>query len=144
MMGKSARGLRPRITTEVISPAKGVPCMIKEGPLVLLFLAICLSLASAPVYGLSCEGTIVDKDATKSEVREACGEPACIRSPKDTFVDKAGIFVPLAMDEEWIYNPGAGRFVHYVRFYQGKVVDVRSGGFGWSGDRECGEIPPPR
>ena len=118
--------------------------MIRKCSFILHILAICLALASARVHGFSCGGRIVGKGTTESEVREACGEPTCIRSPKDTFVDRAGIFVPLAMDEEWIYNPGAGRFVDYVRFYQGKVVDVRSDGFGWSGDRECDEIPPPR
>lgn len=118
--------------------------MIRKGSLVFLFLAIWLSSASAPLYGLSCQGRIVGKGDTESEVREACGEPACVRRPKDVFVDKGGVFVPLAMDEEWIYNPGPGRFVNYIRFYQGKVVDVRSDGFGWTGDRECNEIPPPR
>jgi len=91
-----------------------------------------------------CNGGLVTKGSTKEEGREACGEPACIRRPQEIFVYKAGMYVPLAMDREWIYNPGPGRFVRFIRFYQGKVVDQRPGGFGWEGERDCDDVPPPR
>jgi hypothetical protein len=87
---------------------------------------------------------MVGKGSSRAEVREACGEPACIRRPQEIFVFKSGIYVPLAMDEEWIYNPGSERFLQYIRFYQGRVVDQRPGDFGWYGEQDCDSIPPPR
>lgn len=107
-----------------------------------LAFGLCLPLVARG--GPVCQGRWVSKGMSKDEVRELCGEPACVRRPKDVLVEKWGIYFPLAMDEEWIYNPGTGRFVEYIRFYQGEVVDVRSDGFGWTGDRDCNEIPPPR
>ncbi len=109
---------------------------------ILTLLALGVGVPSA--HGFICDGGIVAKGSTRAEVRASCGDPTCTRRPKEIFTDKAGIFVPLAMDEEWIYNPGPGRFITFIRFYQGKVVDRRTGGFGWDGERDCGSIPPPR
>jgi len=111
-----------------------------------LFISILLLGPGVPIANADyCNGGLVSKGSTREEVREACGEPACIRRPKEIFVYKAGRYVPLAMDQEWIYNPGPGRFVRFIRFYQGKVVDQRPGDFGWEeGARECRDIPAPR
>ena len=49
----------------------------------------------------------------------------------------------MAADQEWIYNFGPTQFVQFIRFYQGKVVFVQSGGYGWSGKRECKDIKFP-
>jgi hypothetical protein len=108
-----------------------------------LGLASLLVTALEPAYGLRCSGKIIDAGTTKAEVREACGEPVCIRKPETVFVWKGGIYWPMAADEEWIYNFGPTQFVQFIRFYQGKVVFVESGGYGWSGKRECKDIKFP-
>jgi Protein of unknown function (DUF2845) len=114
-------------------------------------LLICAALVAAfspgmvlkPAYGLRCSGRIIDSGNTKAEVREACGEPFCTRRPDTVFVNKGGIYWPMAADEEWIYNFGSGQFVQFIRFYQGKVVFIQSGGYGWTGERECKDIEFP-
>jgi len=107
--------------------------------------ACLLMIAAVPRAGAQfCDNGLVTKGSTQAEVRKACGEPACIRRPQEIFVDKAGVYVPLAMDQEWIYNPGPYRFLFYIRFYQGKVVDQRVGDFGWEGKTDCRDLPPPR
>jgi hypothetical protein len=103
-----------------------------------------LSLALAqPAFGLRCSGKIIDNGLTKDEVRKFCGEPLCTRRPGTVFVKKSGIYWPMAADEEWVYNFGSGQFIQFIRFYQGKVVFIESGGFGWTGgpERECKDIP---
>ncbi len=90
---------------------------------------------------LRCQGKIIDNGNTKAEVREFCGEPTCTRRPGTVFVNKAGIYVPMAADEEWVYNSGPGNFVRFIRFYYGKVVFIQSGGYGWTGERECADVP---
>jgi len=118
--------------------------MIQRFSVVLLFLLVFSTVPPVSASGVNCQGRWVSKGMSKKEVTELCGEPACVRRPKDVLVERGGIYFPLAMDEEWIYNPGPGRFVEYIRFYQGEVVDVRSDGFGWNGDKDCEEIPPPQ
>jgi len=105
---------------------------------------VILGAGGHPAHAMVCDGGMVGMGSSRAEVREACGEPACIRRPREIFVYKSGRYVPLAMDEEWIYNPGPERFLRFFRFYQGKVVDQRPGDFGWYGEQDCGSIPPPR
>jgi hypothetical protein len=108
-----------------------------------LALAAALSLISAaePALGFRCAGRIIDTGSTKAEVREFCGEPTCTRRPATVFVRKGGIYWPMAADEEWVYNLGPGQFVRFIRFYQGKVVFIDTGAYGWTGERECKDVP---
>ena len=103
--------------------------------------AFCLMAVAEPALGLRCAGKIIDSGNTKAEVRKFCGEPTCTRRPGTVFVRKAGIYWPMAADEEWVYNFGTGKLVKFIRFYQGKVVFIDSGGFGWTGDRDCDDVP---
>ena len=108
-----------------------------------LGVAFCLAMALEPAYALRCSGKIIGNGKTKAEVREACGEPVCTRRPETVFVRKGGVYWPMAADEEWIYNFGSSQFIQFIRFYQGKVVFIQSGGYGWTGERECKDIPFP-
>lgn len=115
-------------------------------PLGTLLLFVLLSISSSPAWGMRCGTDLVSKGDTKAEVQEACGPPACIRTPRSATILKwkAGIYWPLATDEEWVYNFGPDRFVRYVRFYQGKLVDTEAGGYGWtseSGKNACADEP---
>ena len=103
--------------------------------------ALFLMGIAEPASALRCSGKIIDNGNTKAEVREYCGEPTCTRKPGTVFVKKSGIYWPMAADEEWVYNQGPGQLVRFIRFYYGKVVFIESGGYGWTGDRECKDIP---
>lgn len=107
-------------------------------------IAAFLFLAGADrAEALRCSGKIIDSGNTKAEVRKFCGEPACTRKPGTVFVKKSGVYWPMAADEEWVYNFGSGQFIQFIRFYQGKVVFIESGGYGWAGERDlaCEGIP---
>ena len=105
--------------------------------------SLALAVALEPAYALRCSGSIIGNGKTKEEVREACGEPVCIRRPETVFVRKGGVYWPMAADEEWVYNFGSSQFVQFIRFYQGRVVFIQSGGYGWTGEKECKDIPSP-
>jgi len=115
--------------------------MEKRNLCIALLAALSLTAAAKPASGLRCNGKIIDSGVTKAEVREACGEPTCIRKPPTTLVRKAGVYWPIASDQEWVYNFGPQRFIQFIRFYQGEVVFVQSGGYGWTGERDCKDIP---
>jgi len=40
-----------------------------------------------------------------------------------------------------VYNFGPQQFVQFIRFYQGKVVFIQSGDYGWTGERDCKDVP---
>ena len=115
--------------------------MKKQFVLSALGLTLVLVMGLETAHALRCSGRIINNGKTKDEVRQACGEPVCKRRPDTVFVSKGGVYVPMAADEEWVYNFGTGRLVQFIRFYQGKVVFIDSGGFGWTGERECDDVP---
>ena len=89
---------------------------MKIGPLCLALITIfSLMGISEQASALRCQGKIIDNGNTKAEVREFCGEPTCTRRPGTVFVNKAGIYVPMDADEEWVYNSGPGNFVRFIR-----------------------------
>ena len=115
---------------------------MKTRPLYLaLIAAFSLMGVAEPASGLRCAGKIIANGKTKAEVREFCGEPTCTRRPGTVFVKKSGIYVPMAADEEWVYNFGPGQFIQLIRFYYGKVVFIQSAGYGWTGERDCADVP---
>ena len=114
---------------------------MKKRSLCFGLIAAFLLMVVEPASGLRCAGKIIDSGNTKDEVRKFCGEPTCARRPSRVFVRKGGIYWPMAADEEWVYNFGTGKLVRFIRFYQGKVVFIDSGGFGWTGERECDDVP---
>ena len=115
---------------------------MKIGPLCLALITIfSLMGITDQVSALRCQGKIIDNGNTKAEVREFCGEPTCTRKPGTVFVKKSGIYWPMAADEEWVYNFGPGQFIKLIRFYYGKVVFIQSAGYGWTGERECADVP---
>jgi len=107
--------------------------------LLFLFLFLYPHASAAHAWGMRCGSGIVSQGDTKSEVLDACGSPACTRPIESGRVLKwkAGVFWPLAADEEWVYDFGPHRFVHRVRFYHGEVVDTESGGYGTPDGRAC-------
>lgn len=106
-----------------------------------LIAALSLMGVAEPASALRCSTKIIDNGSTKAEVREFCGEPTCTRKPPTVFVRKAGIYVPMAADEEWVYNFGPTQFIQLIRFYYGKVVFIQSAGYGWTGERDCADVP---
>jgi hypothetical protein len=106
-----------------------------------LIAALSLMGVAEPASALRCSGKIIGNGKTKAEVREFCGEPACTRKPGTVFVKKSGIYWPMAADEEWVYNFGPGQFIQLIRFYYGKVVFIQSAGYGWTGERDCADVP---
>lgn len=115
---------------------------MKTGHLYLAIIgAFFLMGLAEPASALRCAGKIIANGKTKAEVREFCGEPTCTRRPGTVFVKKSGIYVPMAADEEWVYNFGPTQFIQLIRFYYGKVVFIQSAGYGWTGERDCADVP---
>jgi len=81
-----------------------------------------------------CSEQIVSVGDAKSDVIVKCGEPAWKDIRQEEFREKidAGqtrkTFVTI---EEWTYNLGPNRFVRIFTFRNGKLADIRTGGYGY-------------
>jgi hypothetical protein len=81
-----------------------------------------------------CGGPIVVIGDLKSDVLMKCGEPALKDAHQEEFGERVGnglgqtVYVTV---EEWTYNYGPNRFVRIFTFTNGKVSDIKTGGYGF-------------
>jgi len=61
-----------------------------------------------------CDGNLVQMGDTKYIVKEKCGEPTTKQE----------------LGEIWVYDFGPDRFVYYVKFSNGAVFRIYTGGYG--------------
>ena len=97
--------------------------------------------SSADAATLRCGNQLVADGASKSDVLLKCGEPMAKESRTESVGDKLkqrgedGTSTTtektvIKTIEEWTYNFGPNRLIQVVVFENGKLVDVRSGGYG--------------
>jgi hypothetical protein len=109
--------------------------------------ALVLSLATSTAQagdGLRCGSKLVSTGDTSSEVRSVCGAPDYVAQHNEKRTVRqarsvpcaAGVCVVMVEDtvdvpvEEWTYDFGPHRFLQFLRFEQGRLVRVTSGGYG--------------
>ena len=96
---------------------------------------------------LRCSGRIVSRGDTKYEVLSKCGEPTWSefyqeeRLARDfynpyVFDGRRQSRVPrfvreIVFVEEWIYNFGSTKFLRYLTFENGRLVDIEIGEYGY-------------
>jgi hypothetical protein len=103
-----------------------------------LLLCFCLAiLGLEPAWALRCGNQIVREGYRTYEVLERCGEPdyrdarveyQSIRL-RGSGVLQPGIDVERTVPiniEEWTYNFGPRRFMQWLRFENGRLVEIRS------------------
>jgi hypothetical protein len=80
-----------------------------------------------------CSEQVLSVGDTKSDVLSRCGEPTWkdtrqeeVKQRLDSGLERK-VFVTI---DDWTYNLGPNRFVRIVTFRNGKLVDIRSGGYG--------------
>lgn len=81
-----------------------------------------------------CDGQVVSIGDSKSEVILKCGEPAWkdIRQEETKERLDPGLEHKVYTTiEEWTYNLGPNRFVRILTFRNSKLVDIRTGGYGY-------------
>jgi hypothetical protein len=87
-----------------------------------------MAAAPAAADSLRCNGRLLKTGDRMYEVRKACGEPD-VRVPLyPVYTLEFGV-VPL--HEEWQYNFGPQRLLHFVRFQNGRLTVVHTGPYGF-------------
>ncbi len=86
-----------------------------------------------------CSEQIVSVGDSKSDVLAKCGDPTWKDTKQEEEKQKLdsglerNVFVTI---EEWTYNLGSNRFVRILTFRNGKLVDIKSGGYGYEMKQE--------
>jgi len=93
-----------------------------------------------------CADTIISVGDTSGELLMKCGEPDWKQSHAEEIIetlDKDSKRRTIISVDEWTYNLGPDRFMRIFKLRDGKVVDVRSGGYGsakeQAGRSQCGD-----
>ncbi|OGW34255.1 MAG: hypothetical protein A2010_00030 [Nitrospirae bacterium GWD2_57_9] len=80
-----------------------------------------------------CEGATPDRGSTRAEVSAQCGDPSWKEERQEETVSTADPDAKkrvLVTIEEWTYNLGPNRFIRIFEFRNGKLADIRTGGYG--------------
>jgi hypothetical protein len=86
-----------------------------------------------------CSEQIVSVGDRTSDVIVKCGEPAWKDIRQEEFrenIDNGQARKTFVTIEEWTYNLGPNRFVRIFTFRNGKLVDIRTGGYGYEMKRD--------
>jgi hypothetical protein len=114
--------------------------------------AILAGLAASPALaadGMSCPGGVISVGDSRLDLLGKCGAPTLVESRPAQVAEWVGDRVQGASRtvtitvETWTYDLGSSRLLQYVRLEAGKVVNVRTGGYGHAagGRRSAGDIP---
>lgn len=86
----------------------------------------------------ACDPSLLHAGDTKADAIARCGAPAASSTweePRTTAVTVESGQVPYARSivrvELWVYNLGPNQFIRMVRFEDGRVVRVETGGYGY-------------
>lgn len=119
--------------------------------LFLASLAVLVVVSTAGAGDFRCGTRLVSEGDTKFEVLEKCGQPDFVdvrhesRIKRDFFErsferrdldDPERYRFPLFVVEdveieEWTYNLGSQRFIRYLTFENGRLVDIKVGDYGY-------------
>jgi hypothetical protein len=99
---------------------------------------VILGSAVGSALALDCHGRLIVIGASPWEVTERCGEPAEIENVMKYIPQQAydhllqrsvQILVPV-QQSIWTYNFGPTRFIYFLTFQEGKLIDIKTGDYG--------------
>jgi hypothetical protein len=134
----------PLITIrEKLKPKRAVMKKVHLVFLALLSLLLILagSFSSLAGSGLRCSGRIISVGDTQDYVLDKCGEPTSIEEKTGELAwgfrhrypeshEELNHVIREIQIEVWTYNLGSTQFIRYLKFRNGKLVDIRTGGYG--------------
>ena len=94
-----------------------------------------LLVESAQADSMRCSNYIVENGDTKGDVLFKCGEPVSQSEYQEQLregVDQSREVRTTFIFNDWVYNFGPDRFMQIVTFRNGRVVEIRSGDYGYS------------
>lgn len=96
-----------------------------------IFALFPLSFASSDFM---CNGSIISEGVSKGEVLAKCGPPSWQEnwveelSERISPIQRYRVYIKV---EEWYYNRGPDNFIDILRFENGVLAGIRTGGYGY-------------
>src|SRR5262245_10396401 len=101
-------------------------------------------LTAIPAYALQCGNRLVSPGESKTDVWHRCGDPETtdwrviyravpVAAPlfsDPRYPSRAVTYVPVVI-EVWTYNLGPQRFIQELSFEEGRLIEIRSLGYGY-------------
>ena len=105
-----------------------------------------------PAMAFRCGAELVTIGDTRDEVRDICGEPQSVETwteerlrsyPLEPYIpygygrdrryENPYAYQPfkIVRVEEWVYNLGSNRLIRYLRFENGRLRKIETGGYGY-------------
>lgn len=100
-----------------------------------------LTLLAGSAFALRCGQGLVTVGDSKLEVLEKCGEPFWTDRHALEFrerIDSERETRSFINVDEWTYNLGPHKLLHYLRFENGRLVDIDTGPYGFDPERRGG------
>jgi hypothetical protein len=114
-------------------------------------LALGITQAEAGTEGMRCGSRLISSGDSTYTVKSRCGDPQDVNRRVETRTERRRVRVPCGpggearcdrvqevsadvVVDEWTYDFGPQRFVHYLTFLDGKLARVATGGYGTSPD----------
>jgi hypothetical protein len=103
-----------------------------------MLLAVVIGGVVDKAFALDCNHRVISQGAPSWEVRELCGEPIDIQDTTilvtQRLYDPASrshvqVTVPVTQSI-WTYNFGPSRFIYFLTFQEGKLIDIKTGNYG--------------
>jgi uncharacterized protein DUF2845 len=97
-----------------------------------------LVVTSGSARALDCHGRLVVIGASPWDVKERCGEPSVIDDvmkhlPQRAYdpISQTTVYILVPVQQSiWTYNFGPTRFLYYLTFQEGKLIDITTGDYG--------------
>ena len=95
----------------------------------LSFYVLCALALPTVAAAMECDGRLVEVGQSEEEVLDLCGPPARreVRNRGNSQV--VGVEWQSPETEEWTYDPAPGAFVQHLLFEDGRLTQIRSGGY---------------
>lgn len=107
--------------------------------------------SEAAADGMRCGTRLISAGDSTYAVKSRCGEPQDATRRVETRTERRRVRVPCGRNdearcervqevsadvvvEEWTYDFGPQRFVHYLTFFDGKLARIQTGSYGTSRD----------
>jgi hypothetical protein len=82
---------------------------------------------------LTCGSKIITPGYRSSDVLARCGRPSYVQTRTEIHIERDNldiIKIPVTI-EEWEYNLGPNRFIRYLKFENGRLIEITEGDYGY-------------
>ncbi len=104
---------------------------------VLIAVVLLLLVSVGELWAFRCGNDLIRVGDRKYEVLRSCGEPVAVDSWEEvrrTYMYFAGHYYPsleTVTVEEWTYNLGPRMFLRFLKFANGRLEKIETGGYGY-------------